>query len=98
MSDLKTDYPELAALFSALQDGIQSKHRLGTFNTMPCSLGKDIAYVASFHGATMTDIAAGLRMIADAIDPPAMVQVNRDLAEMLSRPITSNRQPEPDDA
>ena len=31
-------------------------------------------------------IAAGLRMVADAIDPPPMVQVNRDLAAMLARP------------
>ena len=98
MSDLKTDYPELAVLFSGLQDGIQSNHRLGTSNTLSSSLGKDIAYVASFHGATMTDIAAGLRMVADAIDPPPMVQVNRDIAEMLSRPIKRARRMEQPDA
>ena len=31
-------------------------------------------------------IAAGLRMVADAIDPPPMVQAMQDVAETLARP------------
>ena len=77
----ENDYPDLAVMFDELQRGIQGKQYLGTTNTLPASLGKDIAYVASWHGIGPEVIATGLRMVADAIDPPITPEEEAWIAE-----------------
>ena len=75
---LQNDYPELAAMFQALQNGIQTTD-YPAFNTTPYPAeilnswiaGSIFRMLASDTRATVIDIAAGLRMVADAIDPPA---------------------------
>ena len=100
--ELVTEYPALANMFYELARGLQGAQALGQINTLPASLGnvvsnsatggwgnaraKDIAYVASWHGAGPEVIADGLRMVADAIDPPPMVEAMREVAETLAQP------------
>ena len=69
-------------MFDELQRGIQGKQNLVRHsNTLPASdWCKDIAYVASWHGIGPEVIAAGLRMVADAIDPPPHYGPREDVA------------------
>ena len=102
MITIQTEYPALAAKFQALQDGIMDTNVKTAYgpatNWDMWARGIELADMARHEGATLADIAAGLRMVADAIDPPPMVQVNRDIAEMMSRPIKRARQMEQPDA
>ena len=80
--ELVTEYPALANMFYELARGLQGAQALGMVNTLPASLGKDVAYVASFHGAGPEVIAAGLRMVADAIDPPRVSPTLKEIANI----------------
>ena len=65
------DYPELAAMFQALQDGAQELALVFNGNATAdlYSAGDRLAGMARLEGAGPEVIAAGLRMVADAIDP-----------------------------
>ena len=74
------EYPELAAMFQALQDGVtecrphekrlaKSKYELEDAK----AIGRRLGLIAWQYDATDSAVAAGLRMVADAIGPPAMV-------------------------
>ena len=66
------DYPELAAMFQKLQDGIQESALVSNSNAAAdiYTAGEWLSGIARLEGAGQETIAAGLRMVADAIDPP----------------------------
>ena len=85
------DLDELAKMFQVFQDGILNPEGGDLYGTGPHwdirALGVEFVRQAKKPGFDHTSvIAAGLRMVADAIDLPPMAQVNHDLAEMLARP------------
>ena len=79
------EHPELTALFQALQDGIQGVADMPKTYPLLCAMntGAWVRTIAREEDAARTDIAAGLRMVADTIDPPAMVEARREIAETL---------------
>ena len=88
MQRFRDEYPELAAMFQALQDGVTecrphekrlAKYELGDAK----AIGRRLGLIAWQYDATDSAVAAGLRMVADAIDPPAMVEARHEIAETL---------------
>ena len=81
--------PELAAMFQALQDGIMDpeggQHNGPYHNWDMWARGTELAEAASAAGyGYLSTIAAGLRMVAEAIDPtPSGVEARREIAETL---------------
>ena len=71
------EHPELAAMFQALQDGIE-----GRYNSSRKVVSVGHALKVNAKGDTQA-LAAGLRMVADAIDPPPTVEAKREIAETL---------------
>ena len=47
------------------------------------AIGRRLGLIAWQYDATDSAVAAGLRMVADAIDPPAMVEARYEIAETL---------------
>ena len=66
----ENDYPELAAMFQALQDGLKAIET-GAGHDDIWYTGAQIRSEAMGLGGWSPIVAAGLRMVADAIDPPA---------------------------
>ena len=82
MHTLKTEYPELAAMFQALQDGIVDPQGGDAYG--PAShwdiwaLGTQLTNEAEEPGYDhMPRIAKGLRIVAEAIDPAPYVHEHR---------------------
>ena len=85
MRRFRDEYPELAAMFQALQDGIQGVADMPKTYPLLCAMntGAWVRTIAREEDAARTDIAAGLRMVADAIDPPSAAEARREIAETL---------------
>ena len=85
---LQKDYPGLAAMFQKLQDGIQESALVSNSNAAAdiYTAGEWLTGIARLEGAGQEAIAAGLRLVADAIDPPPMVEAMREVAEALAQP------------
>ena len=82
MQRFRDEYPELAAMFQALQDGFTEcrphEKRLAKYELEDAkAIGRRLGLIAWQYDATDSAVAAGLRMVADAIDPPAMVEARR---------------------
>ena len=69
--------PDLAAMFQALHGGIVGEPPHHLFSAW--AVGGAMREAEASEQA----IAAGLRMVADAIDPPAMVEAGREIADTL---------------
>ena len=72
------DYPELAAMFQALQDGIADIHYAGEPPDRECWEAGFKLHDGNWY---LEDVAAGLRMVADAIDPPITPEEEAWIAE-----------------
>ena len=79
------DYPELAAMFQALQDGLKAVETGYGYDEI-WNAGAHLRSASMGLGGYEQIIAAGLRMVADAIDLPPMVEAMREVAETLARP------------
>ena len=88
MQRFRDEYPELAAMFQALQDGVTecrphekrlAKYELGDAK----AIGRRLGLIAWQYDATDSAVAAGLRMVADAIDPPSAVEARHEITETL---------------
>ena len=82
MHTLKTDYPELAAMLQSLQEGIMDpeggQHNGPYHNWDMWARGTELVEAASAAGyGYLATIAAGLRMVAEAIDPAPYVHEHR---------------------
>ena len=76
MQRFRDEYPELAAMFQALQDGVTEcrphEKRLAKYELEDAkAIGRSLGLIAWQYDATDSAVAAGLRMVADAIDPPS---------------------------
>ena len=80
---LQNDYPGLAAMFHALQDGLKAIET-GDGHDDIWFTGAQIRSAAMGLGGWSPIVATGLRMVADAIDPPPMVEAMREVAETLA--------------
>ena len=88
MQKFRDEYPELAAMFQALQDGVTEcrphEKRLAKYELEDAqAIGRRLGLIAWQYDATDSAVAAGLRMVADAIDPPPAVEARREIAETL---------------
>ena len=82
------EHPELAAMFQALQDGVTEckphEKRLAKYELEDAkAIGRSLGLIAWQYDATDSAIAAGLRMVADAIDPPPKIEARREITETL---------------
>ena len=82
---LRNDYPELAAMFQALEGGMYDSEPPEGDQTF-WAAGYDLRRAVSWASGGKESIAAGLRMVADAIDPPEIVVAMREVAETLAGP------------
>ena len=87
MQRFRDEYPELAAMFQALQDGVTecrphekrlAKYELGDAE----AIGRRLSLIAWQYDATDSAVAAGLRMVADAIDPPPVSPTLKEIANI----------------
>ena len=88
MQRFRDEHPELAAMLQSLQAGIMDpeggQHNGPYHNWDMWARGTELAEAASAAGyGYLATIAAGLRIVADAIDPPAMVEAMREIADKL---------------
>ena len=88
MQRFRDEYPELAAMLQSLQNGIMDpkggQHNGPYHNWDMWARGTELAEAASAAGyGYLATIAAGLRSVADAIDPPSAVEGRREIAETL---------------
>ena len=88
MQRFRDEYPELAAMFQALQDGLTEcrphEKRLAKYELEDAkAIGRRLGLITWQYDATDSAVAAGLRMVADAIDPSPGVKAGREIAEAL---------------
>ena len=81
MQKFRDEYPELAAMFQVLECGMYDAEPPEGDQTF-WAAGYDLRCAVSWASGGKEAIAAGLRIVADAIDPPS-VEVRREIAETL---------------